>query len=229
MGEPHVGASAGALLSMAVVFIASRRRSGIDPLSMLLVGVVISTINGALIMAVNHLAGPGGLRDDLARWMMGNLNGSVSGTTVTLLAATTVAGWAVLRVQSKAMDIASLSDEEAMSLGVHAGRLRTAEFLVAGLLSAGAVVLAGPVAFVGLIAPHVGRVLLGSLHGPLLLASAMVGVMLVVGSDTAGALVAVLSSRMGQSVGLMPLGVFTAILGGVSFLWLLRRSVDRLH
>ena len=85
--------------------------------------------------------------------------------------------------------------------------------MASGALAAGAVVLAGPVAFVGLIAPHLARVGFGPAHARLLPASAVLGAALVVLADTAGA-----GAALAFGVGVIPLGVFTALIGGVSFL-----------
>ena len=106
-------------------------------------------------------------------------------------------------------DASTLSDAEAVSMGVNLPRLRTTLFAVATLLAAGAVVLAGPIAFVGLISPHLARLLLGPSHRPLIVGSALIGGMLVLAADMVSSLLAL---KLG--IGLMPIGVFTAILGG---------------
>ena len=134
----------------------------------------------------------------------------------------TLVGFAVLTRSARAMDVASLSDAEAMSLGVRLNRLRTVLFLAATVLAAGAVVLAGPIAFVGLIAPHLARLALGPRHGPLLIGAALIGAGLVVAADTVSALLAL---KLG--IGRMPIGIFTAMLGGPAFLWMLRPHLGR--
>ena len=87
-------------------------------------------------------------------------------------------------------------------------------------MTAGTVVLAGPIGFVGLICPHIVRVLIGPGHRPLIIGSALAGAALVVGAD-----VAIKLLDVGQ--GLMPIGVLTAILGGPLFLWMLRPKLGR--
>lgn len=248
------GALIGAAATMLIVFLASRRKGMIDPLGLLLTGVVLSTICGALILMMNYLVGPGGIRDNIARWMMGNLEvpadpeyliviaartvdamNTVLGTLhipydvpipenliVWLMGAMTMLGLGVLVLRSRAMDVASNSDTETMSLGVNLPRLRVVLFSVSSLLAAGAVVLAGPIAFVGLICPHIARIVLGPRHGPLLIGSAMLGAALVIAADTASA---VLNLWLG--IGLMPIGIFTAIVGGPVFLWMLHPQLGR--
>lgn len=221
-GPSYTGALAGAMISIAIVFLAGRRRGVIDPLGLLLTGVILGTVNGALIMVFNYLAGTGGLKDELARWMMGNLNYSASYAVITAVGVVTACGLGLLLWQSRAMDIATISDTEAESLGVHVGRLRTLLFMVSGVLAAGGVVLAGPIAFVGLVCPHLARLCVGPRHTPLLVAATMLGAALLILADTASALIG-----FSSNVGLMPLGVFTAIIGGPVFLWMLRPQLGR--
>ena len=220
IGASHLGALAGALAAMGVVYVAGRRRGVIDPLGLLLVGVVLSTINGALIMVLHFVYAPPGVYNDLARWMMGFLNETVGPANVLSITVLTMACVALLVRLGPAMDAAGFSDAEALSLGVSLARLRKLLFVIAGALAAGAVVLAGPIAFVGLICPHVARLLLGPGHRTLLLGAALAGAALIVLADTAATLL-----DFGQ--GRMPLGIFTAMIGGPAFLWMLRPHLGR--
>jgi iron complex transport system permease protein len=222
VGTNAVGAIVGAATIMLIVFLAGRRKGVIDPLGLLLTGVVLSTICGALILMMNYLVGPGGIRDNIARWMMGNLDEGVGVIAIQILAGLTALGFVLLLVNSRAMDVASTSDAEAMSLGVNLPRLRAVLFAVASLLAAGAVVLAGPIAFVGLVCPHIARLVLGPRHGPLLIGSALLGAALVITADTASA-----ALNLWLGIGLMPIGIFTAIVGGPAFLWMLRPQLGR--
>lgn len=221
VGPTQYGAMMGAMATMGIVYFASRRRGLIDPLGLLLVGVVLGTINGAIIMFISYFSsGEAGLREDLFRWMMGYLNESVSVSTVRWVGLTTLGGLGVFIWLGRQMDAASFSDTEAHSLGVNLSRLRVVLFVVASVLAAGAVVLAGPLAFVGLICPHVTRLIFGPGHRMLVIGSAMLGATLVVGAD-----VAAVALDFGQ--GLMPIGIFTAIIGGPVFLLMLRSSLGR--
>ena len=215
-GAGYAGALVGALVCTAVVFLAGRRGGVLDPLALLLTGVVIGTLNGAAIMLLVKLK-PGLLRDDLANWMMGFLRVGGDPWPFRVTCAAVVVALALLLTRTRALDILTLPPSQAEALGVAVGPLRALLFVVSGVLAAGAVVLAGPVAFVGLIAPHLARVGFGVSHGRLLPAAAALGAALVVLADTAGA-----ASALVFGVGVIPLGVFTALIGGVSFLWLLR-------
>ena len=221
LGHHHLGALLGASVSMLIVYVAGQRRGVIDPLGLLLVGVVLGTLNGAVMVLMNHLSGSVELRNDLARWMMGYLNEDLMGTPAVLVtAAITGVGLVVLWRLGPAMDVASFSDAEAASLGVNMRRLRGVLFVAASVLAAEAVVLAGPIAFVGLVCPHAVRLLLGPVHRPLVLGSAMVGAGLILLADAAA-----VGLDFGQ--GLLPLGVFTSVLGGPVFVWMLRPQLGR--
>jgi len=221
LGANHFGAMIGAAVTMAIVYFGSRRRGTVDTLGLLLVGIVIGTINGALIALLSYLAGPGP-RDNLARWMMGFLNEGVGELSLRIVAGITAAGLLTLVGIGRAMDVATLSDAEARSLGVNLGALRTTLFLVASVLAAGAVVLAGPLAFVGFIAPHIARPLVGPGHRTLVIGAAFVGATLILVADSISALL-----DPWLNIGYLPIGIFTAAVGGIGFLTMLRPQLGR--
>ncbi|MEO0475890.1 MAG: iron ABC transporter permease, partial [Planctomycetota bacterium] len=170
-----LGAMIGTGLTLAIVYLAGKRRGVIDRLGLLLVGVVLATINGALIMLLDYFAGPGMLRDNLTQWMMGVLTGRNLDRLDAIAACVCGVGLAMLFWKGRAMDIATLDDDEASALGIHVGRLQTMLLITASVLTATAVLIAGPIAFVGLIAPHLARLMLGPTHRPLLIGAAMLG------------------------------------------------------
>lgn len=223
VGPEGWGAVIGTALTLGIVLLASRRRGIIDRLGLLLVGVVLSTINGAAILLLSYLAKPSQLRDNLADWMMGLLPVRLLIWQDALAAGIAAAGLALLVWQGRSMDIATLDDDEAASLGVHVGRLKLLLLLTASVLTATAVLIAGPIAFIGLIAPHLARTLLGPTHRPLVIGAAMLGAALLIGADLASATVAYLQ----PSVGRVPVGIFTAMIGGPVFLWMLRPQLGR--
>lgn len=221
-----VGAAAGAGVSMAIVFALGRREGVLDPLGVLLVGVVVSTIGGAGVLLLGHLGGPG-VREPLARWMLGTLGASLGSAGVLVAGLGGLAGMVCLARLGPALDVSTLDDDEAAALGVDVGRLRMLQFTLAGGLAAAAVAAAGPIAFVGLIAPHFGRVAVGPRHRPLVVASALLGAALLVGADALGAAVALASERAGRPIGVVPVGIWTALLGGCVFLGAVRSRIGR--
>ena len=218
--DDAAAAAGGALITLFVVYLLGQRRGRIDPLGLLLVGVIVNAIGGAAIMFIQY-ATPHGLRADMAVWMLGYLNMDVPREPTIYFILTVIGvGTALGVLLGRAMDVASFSDDEAYGLGVSLGWLRLVLFVIAGLMTAGAVTLAGPIGFVGLIAPHLVRLMIGPGHSALVLGSALAGVVLVVGADTAIRILDV-----GQ--GMMPLGVITALIGGPVFLMLLRPQLGR--
>lgn len=213
----HLGAILGGLITLGIVYLAGRRRGIVDPLGVLLTGVVLSAFNGAIIMILFHFNTEGDMAQ-LARWMQGYLEENLGSVEMLAITIITFAGLGLLISQSKAMDVALFSDAEAIAMGVNLNRLRTTLFLTAGVLASGAVVLAGPLAFVGLICPHIARLLFGPSHRMLLIGSAVLGALLLVFADT---VMASIQQRQ------FPIGVFTAIVGGPVFLSMLRSRMGR--
>lgn len=213
---PALPALAGALGALAVVGALGQRRGLIDPVSLILVGVVLSLICGAGIVFVQYLLPDRGVAM-ATRWVMGALSDETPWPRVAVVGAATVLAVGAGSYFGRAMDAASLSDDEARSVGVPLGALRAALFLISGALTAGAVLIAGPIGFVGLVAPHAVRRLAGPRHRSLMISSALLGAALIVLADAGVRLVDLGAGRM-------PIGVLTAILGGPAFLWLLRRE-----
>lgn len=207
-------AAAGALAVLGLVYALSQRRGWLDPISTVLIGVVVSTVCGAGIMFFQHLV-PTGLRGEFTTWLMGAIPETTRGWTLPLAGAMTLVGFFAGIGLGRSMDAATLGDDEARSVGLAVGPLRLALFLIAGALTAISVTLAGPIGFVGLIAPHVGRLCLGPRHGPLVPAAALIGVTIIVGADVGRQAIELGGGRM-------PIGIFTALVGGPVFIWLLR-------
>lgn len=210
-----IPALAGALAVLACVWILSQRRGMLDPVTMILVGVIISVILGAATMLIASLMPDRGY--GVSRWMMGMLREDLGMIEIYgamgVLAIVLGAGL----IWADAFDVLALSEDEARSAGVRVGLVRNGQLIGAGVLTAISIVLAGPIGFVGLVCPHIVRLLLGSAHRGLLVGSAMSGFVLVVGADT---LVRLLATDAGR----IPIGVITALVGGPVFLVMLLRS-----
>jgi iron complex transport system permease protein len=203
----------GALAALAVVYALGQRRGLLDPILVVLIGVIVSAVCGAGIMFFQHLV-PTGLAGEFTLWLMGNIPQDVSRTTLWSAGLLTCFGAASGVVMGRAMDAATLGDDEAQSVGLAIDRLRLLMFALAGVLTAVTVSLAGPIGFVGLIGPHAARLLVGSRHGLLVIGAALCGIILVVGSDVARQLI-------DFGAGRMPIGIFTALIGGPAFIYLL--------
>jgi iron complex transport system permease protein len=217
------GAIAGALITLAIVAWLGRARvsdggdhgSGAsDPTALVLSGVIVGAIFSAATMLLEQLV-PHGLRGDLLSWMAGRLPEIPARSALATVCVSVAVGWIALASQAGALDVASLSDDEARSSGVDLGALRRKLFLVGGILAAVAVAYAGPIGFIGLIGPHIARKLVGSRHGALVPASALAGAALLVSADA-------VRQWIDLGTGRLPVGVVTALAGGPAFLWLLR-------
>jgi iron complex transport system permease protein len=212
-----IPALAGAAVATWLVFLLGRRRSGIlDPMTLLLSGVVISAIGGALIMLLNNLV-PYGARADILSYMFGYISEGTSHTLLTVAALTLGLAWAGALRLGGAMNVAALSDAEAQSLGVKLGSLRFLSFALAALATASSITVAGPIGFVGLICPHVCRGIFGPDHRQLLITSPLLGAIFLMLSDT------FVRSTGVWFNGELPVGVITALCGGPFFLYLLTR------
>jgi iron complex transport system permease protein len=211
-----VPAFLGAMATLGVVSLAGRRRGGLDPLTLVLAGVVVSSLCGALLLLVHHLL-PLGVRGDLIAWTMGRIDERPDRGVLLTGAVIIGAGLLLGVLAARAMDVAGLGEEEAISVGLSLERLRWMLLVAAGLLAASAVAIAGPIGFVGLIAPHAARLLVGVRHRLVVPATALCGLILLVGADAA-------RQPIDFGAGRLPVGVLTALLGGPAFLWLLHRG-----
>ena len=211
----QTGAALGALFVLFIVYSLSRRRGLLDPVTILLIGVMVSAVAGALIMLLQFLS-PAADTDALIRWMMGSISQFTQWSSLLNASIITITGIIIGLTFSRALDVAALHDDEAQTIGVNINRLRTILFITAGLLTAVAVILAGPIGFVGLVAPHIARSIVGPKHLALIIAAALIGATLVLFADTSVHL-------LPRTHGLMPVGIITAALGGPVFIILLRR------
>ncbi len=206
----------GALVILAIVYGLGQRRGVIDPVTLILVGVVVATVCNAGIMFFQHLV-PTGLRGEFTAWLMGHIPENTPPSGLLLTGGLAFAGLLVAAAMGRSLDAATLSDDEAHSVGLAIGTQRLASFTLAGVLAATAVTVVGPIGFVGLIAPHLARLLLGPRHTPLVVGAALCGMAVMVGADSA-------RQALDLGGGRMPPGIFTALLGGPFFIWLLMKG-----
>jgi iron complex transport system permease protein len=209
-----VAALVGGLLSMALVYGITRARGGFSTPVMLLAGVVISFFCSSLTTLIQYLSG---VQDSLRilHWLMG----SFSGLEIARLADLTfvvTAGALVLHRLAPEIDLLCAGEELAASRGVLVARGKIMIFAVSSVMVGTAVSLAGPIGFVGMMAPHVCRMRIGWNHRRLLPAVFVTGGCFVTLAD--------LFSRLILAPAEMPVGIITALIGGPFFLWVLFRS-----
>lgn len=216
-GVVPVAAFAGALGAIAIVYLGARARGRATPFALLLVGIVFNVLASAVIMLVNAIANWSEARGVLF-WLMGSLVGQGYGI-VAAAALYALAGVAWLVVYAPALNLFAAGEESAQHLGVDVERVRRRVFVAASLLVGAAVSVSGMISFVGLIVPHVMRLILGPDHRLLVPASFLGGAAFLVWADTLARIVVAPAE--------LPVGVLTALLGGPFFLFLLRRNLVR--
>ncbi len=208
-----LAAFAGALVAVAGVLALARSTGGAgDTRVLLMAGVVIGAFANASIMVVMAAASPDVTRNALW-WMMGSV-AAAGWRDVMLLGASLLVVGALLVHGARALDVLALGGDAADALGVDAARTGWRFFVLASLLAAATVAVAGLVGFVGLIVPHLARSLAGARARPTLVLSALAGGALVVAAD--------LAARTVRAPAELPLGAVTALLGVPFFLWRLR-------
>ena len=212
-----LGAFAGALVTMLVVYRLGTVRGRLQPYTFLLAGVVCNAFTGALIMALNALADFFQAHGSLF-WLMGSLQAQ-SYWLVLGSASYLVVGVLWLMRHTREFNVLSLGEESAEQLGVHVARTRQVAFVISSLLVGAAVSVSGMIGFVGLIVPHVTRLLIGADYRLLLPASMLLGGAFLVLADT------IARSAFGATE--IPVGVITALCGGPFFIYLLRREGGR--
>lgn len=205
----------GGLLTVAVVMLVARTlRGGGDILVIILAGIVVGALAGAAISLVKVLADPYDQLPAITFWLLGSLAGV---KTSDLLATTPVVlvGLVPLILLRWRIGVLALGDETARALGVDAMRLRGVVILSATLVTAGVVAISGVIGWVGLMVPHMARMLVGPRFDRLLPAAMLLGAAFMVGVDTLARSAARIE---------IPLGVLTAMIGGPVFVWLLAVS-----
>jgi len=203
----------GIVAAFAVYLIAST--NGRTPVAtLLLAGVAIQTFLGAVISFLLLLSGRSLQR--AVYWLMGHLS-NASYEEVAFVGGVCVLGMPILLAYAQDLNVMLLGEEDAGYLGVEVERTKRLLLVVSSVVTAGAVAVSGVIGFVGLIVPHVMRLLVGPDHRILLPTSALAGAAFLVATDTV--------ARSGAFAGAfeIPVGIVTAALGAPFFLFLLRR------
>lgn len=207
-------AMAGSLVIAAVVLLICRRRIAADLPSLLLVGVALGALAQAFTTAIILRFDPGALRSILF-WLMGSFAGR-GWTEVWMLVPAALIGGIIVFLIHRPLDLLALGGESAHHLGVRVSFVQTASIALAAALAAVTVAACGTIGFVGLMAPHLARRLVGAPHGVSVPASMMVGAILTVGAD--------LAARTILAGAELPVGVVTGAFGCIFFLALLQRK-----
>ncbi|QPA32846.1 FecCD family ABC transporter permease [Thermaerobacillus caldiproteolyticus] len=208
-----LGAFVGATVAAFLVYLLSWK-NGITPMRLILVGIGVSAFMQACTTLL-MITGPIYRASQANVWITGSVYG-VSWKHVSFLVPWAVVLLLISFISARKMNIQELGDELAMGVGVSLQRQRLFLLLLSTALTGGAVAFAGGIGFVGLMAPHMARRLVGSSFGALLPVAALLGAILVMLADLAG--------RMLFAPLEIPAGVFTAAIGAPYFIYLLYKS-----
>ncbi len=212
-------AFAGALLTLFLVYSIARLHGRVPTQTLLLAGVIVSSFFSAIIMFLISITSDERLFD-VTFWLMGNV-GNIQPKTLGVIFIYLLLGGGVLFSLTKDFNLLSMGEETASALGVEVERTKKLAFIFASLITGAVVSVSGLIGFVGLVVPHLVRLLWGPDHRFLLPASAFIGAMLLVLADTV--------ARTAMAPLEIPVGVVTAMGGAPFFIYLLRKKGHALY
>ena len=200
-----------------LVYFMSRAEGRTEVVTLVLTGIAVNAIAGAGIALLTFL-GDTQSREQIVFWQLGSLAGS-RWSQVMIIAPVVAVGLFAAYFAARKLDLLSLGERNARHLGVNVEVLRITMIFIVALLTGAAVAFAGIISFVGLVIPHLMRMILGPAHLPLVTASVLGGALLLTLAD--------LAARTLVPMADMPIGMLTALVGGPFFFWLLRRTRKR--
>lgn len=209
--KSYILAFAGALLSLILVYAFARIRSGFSTHTMLLAGVAINFFFSSLILLFQYLADFTKVYQTY-RWLIGSVAAFGFGKILCILPFF-IFGSAVILLFRNELNLMLLGEDIAISRGLDTDRFKMIMFVVCSLMVGAAVSLCGVIGFVGMISPHICRLVIGSDHRYLSRGSLLFGGLFLVVCDTL--------SRKIIAPSEIPVGIITALLGGPFFIWLL--------
>jgi ABC 3 transport family protein len=210
-----VGALFGALAATAIVYLITLAQGGLTPLRLILTGVVASSAFSALASFLVFKAQDARAAQGVMFWMLGSVVGA-QWDRLLLPALVVLAAFLILMFMSNPLDAMAAGPDTAAALGVNVERLRQILFFIQALLVGAMVAVAGGIGFVGLVIPHLARIMVGSLHRRLLPIAMVLGAVFMVWVDVI--------ARIAAPPQEIPLGVVTGVLGAPLFLLLMGRG-----
>lgn len=212
-----IAAFLGALGVFALVYLLSQQGGRVAPTRLVLAGVALSYLcsSGTSFLVLKAESAQGGGAQAILFWLMGSL-AAADWSSLGLPAAVVLVAVAVLLTQARGLNAILVGEESAIGLGIDVPRLRLVSVAVAALLTGTVVAVSGGIGFVGLMIPHIVRLLVGADHRRVLPAAALTGALFLLWVDTA--------ARTVIAPDELPLSIITAIIGAPFFLWLQRRN-----
>ncbi len=214
----QVAAFIGALLAMFLVYNISRVGSRVPVTTLLLNGIAITYSLSAVVALLEVIAGHTELRT-IVLWLMGGFS-SVQWLEIWVVLPFIIVGVVLSYFYTRDLNLLAVGEDQAQHLGVNVERVKLVLLVLASMVSAAAVTLCGLVGFVGLMVPHITRILIGPDHRILFPASTIIGAIYLVACDAVARVIAV---PFGSTLEL-PVGVITMLAGAPFFIILLRRK-----
>ncbi len=211
-----LGGFIGATTTIAVVYFLGRREGRLDSNTLLLSGVITGTFLSAIIILLITMLPSSSVRS-MAYWLMGELSTPMPPILGWVLRVGFFAGFALIYLTASDLNLLLAGEKEAMHLGVDVRKVQIVVYLAASALTGLAVAVGGAIGYIGLLIPHVMRLIFGTDYRMLLPAAAFGGAIAAVIADTVARTVAAPSE--------LPVGAITAMAGAPLFIYLLRRRL----
>ena len=208
-----MGAFAGALVSILLVYLLAKSRGSVTPIRLILVGVAVSAMFQAFTNYIVYTAPDDAAVREATFWMLGGL-GSAEWEDLPLLLCLVPPAFLLMLALSKSLNAMMMGDSSAITLGVNLNVVRNLLIVITALLTASSVAVSGCIGFVGLVFPHLVRSVVGPDHRKLIPISMLTGAIFLIWVDV--------GARMIKPPAELPIGILTAFLGAPLFLWMIR-------
>jgi len=186
-------------------------------LTLILSGMIVATVFAALISMLKYVADPNDTLPSIVYWLMGGLS-NIEMTDLCFITIVSIVGLILLSISGWKLDMLSFGDEEARTMGIHVERFRFLVISIATLMTASAVSISGIIGWVGLVIPHISRMLTGSKNAVLLPSSFFIGgIFLLIVDDFSRTVVSME----------IPLGITTSLIGAPFFIFILMKSSNK--
>ena len=202
------------MLAVAIVYAVSRVRGGTNMVMIILGGMVVSSLFSALVSMIKYVADPQDVLPAITFWLMGSLS-ATNFQTLVLGAPFIIAGTAMIFALRWRLNVLSLNEDEAHTLGVNVNLLRLLVILASTMITASVVSMCGLIGWVGLLIPHISRMLFGNDNRRVIPASIGLGAIFMLLIDTLARTV---------SASEIPVSILTAVIGAPVFIILLRKT-----
>lgn len=202
-----------ALIPTLAIILVSMTKST-SPTTMIMAGIAIMYLFDAMTTIIKLWGNPDSLASIL-EWQVGKIGG-IEWSNIPVMLIVTIVGYVIIQMSARKLNVLATGEENAKALGVDVRKLRTILLALTALLAATIVSYTGVIGFIGLVAPHIARLVIGSDNRYLVPASAVLGAVLLIASDIVGKTIV--------APAVLPVGVVTAFLGAPLFLWLILRS-----